>query len=80
VILTSGSALNVPLGEFRRPGNAPPPTDGSLEATEREAILKALRESRWVIGGPSGAARRVGMKRTTLHSRMEKLGIVRPKS
>jgi formate hydrogenlyase transcriptional activator len=80
VILTSGPVLNVPLAEFRRPSNAPSPQDGTLEATEREAILKALRESHWVIGGATGAARRLGMKRTTLHSRMEKLGIVRPKS
>ena len=80
VILTSGSVLQVPLAEFRRQSSAPPSTDGTLEATEREAILKALRESQWVIGGPAGAARRLGMKRTTLHSRMEKLGIVRPKA
>ena len=56
-----------------------PGPEGTLEATEREAILKALRESQWVIGGSAGAARRLGLKRTTLHSRMEKLGIVRPK-
>jgi len=78
VILTSGSVLQVPLAEFRR-RSAPTSTDGTLEATEREAILKALRDSQWIIGGPAGAARRLGMKRTTLHSRMEKLGIVRPK-
>jgi formate hydrogenlyase transcriptional activator len=80
VILTSGSVLQVPLAELRSRAGAAPPTDRTLEATEREAILKALRESHWVIGGPAGAARRLGMKRTTLHSRMEKLGIVRPKS
>ncbi len=80
VILTSGSVLQVPLAEFRGRSSAPPSTDGTLEATEREAILKALRESQWVIGGPAGAARRLGIKRTTLHSRMEKLGIVRPKA
>jgi formate hydrogenlyase transcriptional activator len=79
VILTSGSVLQVPLAEFRGRGSAPPPMHGTLEATEREAILKALCESQWVIGGPAGAARRLGLKRTTLHSRMEKLGIVRPK-
>ena len=80
VILTSGSILQVPLTEFRRDHSAPPPADGTLEATEREAILKALRESDWVIGGAAGAARRLGVKRTTLHSRIEKLGIVRPKA
>ena len=80
VILTSGSVLQVPLTEFRRGNSAPPQRAGTLEATEREAILKALRESDWVVGGPAGAARRLGLKRTTLHSRMEKLGIVRPKA
>jgi formate hydrogenlyase transcriptional activator len=40
--------------------------------------LRALRESNWVIGGDAGAATRLGMKRTTLQSRMRKLGIARP--
>jgi formate hydrogenlyase transcriptional activator len=44
---------------------------------EREAIVKALEEARWVLGGPSGAAARLGMKRTTLQSKMKKLGISR---
>jgi formate hydrogenlyase transcriptional activator len=79
VILTSGPVLQVPLAEFRKRTVAPAPSEGTLEDTEREAILAALRESEWVIGGPAGAARRLGLKRTTLHSRMEKLGIVRPK-
>ena len=79
-ILTHGPVLHVPLAEFRRRGGAPPSTEGTLEAAEREAIVKALRESHWVIGGPAGAARRLGLKRTTLHSRMEKLGIERPKA
>ncbi len=80
VILTSGSVLQLPLAEFRRRSSPPPAAEGTLEATERDAILKALRESQWVIGGPAGAARRLGLKRTTLHSRMEKLGIARPKA
>jgi formate hydrogenlyase transcriptional activator len=80
VILTSGSVLQVPPAEFGGHRSAPPPTGGTLEAAEREVILKALRESEWVIGGRAGAARRLGLKRTTLHSRMEKLGIVRPKA
>jgi len=37
-----------------------------------------LEETRWVIGGPKGAAARLGLKRTTLQSKMQKLGIVRP--
>ena len=79
VILTHGSALQVPVAEFGRRSSAPARAEGTLEAIERETILKALRESDWVIGGPAGAARRLGVKRTTLHSRMEKLGIARPK-
>jgi formate hydrogenlyase transcriptional activator len=76
VILTSGPVLRVPVSEFRRSA-VPPSGDGTLEATEREAILRTLRETRWVLGGPHGAATRLGLKRTTLQSRMRKLGISR---
>jgi formate hydrogenlyase transcriptional activator len=51
------------------------PVNGTLQATEREAIIRALRETNGVLGGPRGAAARLGMKRTTLQSRMRKLGI-----
>jgi formate hydrogenlyase transcriptional activator len=74
VIVTTGSALQVPVTEFRRRA-VPPPVVGTLEATEREAILHTLRETNGVLGGPHGAAARLGMKRTTLQSRMRKLGI-----
>ena len=49
----------------------------TLEAAERDHILRALREANGVIGGSAGAAARLGMKRTTLQSRMTKLGISR---
>ena len=49
----------------------------TLEAVEREHIVRALKQSNWVIGGPHGAAVSLGMKRTTLQSRMQKLGIER---
>ena len=49
------------------------------QSLERERILEALRESNWVIGGPAGAAARLGLNRTTLHTRMSKLGITRPR-
>jgi transcriptional regulator with GAF, ATPase, and Fis domain len=49
----------------------------TLEEIERRAILRALRSTRWVIGGPNGAAGVLGLKRTTLQCRMQKLGIVR---
>jgi formate hydrogenlyase transcriptional activator len=78
VILTSGSDLRVPLSELK---SMSPPPNGSvktLEDAEREHILKALREAKWTIGGSAGAAAKLGMKRTTLQSKMQKLGIVRP--
>src|SRR5207244_2347987 len=78
VILTSGPALRVPMSEFRGRAVAPSGGAATLEATEREAILRALHESNWVLGGPHGAATRLGLKRTTLQSRIQKLGIDRP--
>ena len=81
VILTRGSVLHVPLAELRNGGEtAAPAITGALttlEEAEREHILRALRESKWVVGGPAGAAARLGLKRTTLQSRMQKLGITR---
>jgi formate hydrogenlyase transcriptional activator len=77
VIVTGGSVLQIPVAEFRPRNPAPPATDGTLEATERDAILRTLRETNGVLGGPRGAAARLGMKRTTLQSRMRKLGIGR---
>jgi formate hydrogenlyase transcriptional activator len=80
VILSPGPALEVALPEVSARSVAapmpPPPT--TLEETEREAILRALDGSRWRIGGSTGAAARLGMKRTTLQSRLRKLGIDRP--
>ena len=78
VILTRGSALHVPLAELRNGGDpAPAAALTTLEEAEREHILRALRETNWVVGGPAGAAARLGLKRTTLQSRMVKLGITR---
>ena len=51
---------------------------GTLVDAERKHILRVLRESNWVLGGPAGAAARLGMKRSTLHWKMKKLGIARP--
>jgi formate hydrogenlyase transcriptional activator len=50
----------------------------TLADAEREHILGVLRETDWVLGGPNGAAARLAMKRTTLQSKMKKLGISRP--
>jgi formate hydrogenlyase transcriptional activator len=76
VILSPGTSLRAPLEELRQGEKAGSTT---LEEMEREHVLRALRESNWVTGGPKGAAVRLGMKRTTLAYRIRKLGIpVRP--
>ncbi len=77
VILSQGPNLLVPLGELKASATAAPDGAATLEAAERKHILHALREANWVIGGPSGAAARLGMKRTTLQSKIRKLGISR---
>jgi formate hydrogenlyase transcriptional activator len=83
VILTRGEQLEIPLAELK-PAISPAPTavtngTATLEQAERDHIVRALTETNWVIGGASGAAARLGMKRTTLQSRMKNLGITRPK-
>jgi formate hydrogenlyase transcriptional activator len=76
VILSDGPVLNVPLAELRLASDASP--HGSiLESLEREYILRVLRETSGVIAGVNGAAARLGMKRTTLQSRIQKMGITR---
>jgi formate hydrogenlyase transcriptional activator len=81
VILSRGVELEPPLAELKqRPqaaGAVLPSALATLEHAEREHIMRALRETAWVIGGPAGAAVRLGMKRTTLQSRIRKLGITR---
>jgi formate hydrogenlyase transcriptional activator len=77
VILTEGSVLRVPLAELKPPYEEAD-GEGTLSRVEREHILRMLRECGGVISGKSGAAARLGMKRTTLQSRMTKLGISRP--
>jgi formate hydrogenlyase transcriptional activator len=55
-------------------------TGPTLAAMEREHIIRTLVDVHWVVGGPRGAAARLGLKRSTLVSRMQKLGITRPGS
>jgi formate hydrogenlyase transcriptional activator len=74
VILTHGSTLQVPDGELNSPAKAAP-VPGSREAEDRDEILRILKESGGRVAGPLGAAMRMGIKRTTLISRMKKLGI-----
>jgi formate hydrogenlyase transcriptional activator len=76
VILTPGAILNVPLSELR-PTYEGTSHGSTLESLEREHILRVLRETGGVIAGLNGAAARLGMKRTTLQSRMQKMGISR---
>jgi formate hydrogenlyase transcriptional activator len=76
VIVSPGPVLRVPLGELKPPTEAPG-EQLTLHAAEREHILRALEATNWVLSGPRGAAVRLGMKRTTLQSKMRKLGVVR---
>src|SRR5208282_125880 len=71
VILSPGSVLRVPLAELQSMADAALPASATLEQMEREHILQALHASDWRLSGSGGAAARLGMKRTTLQSRMK---------
>jgi len=82
VILSKGPALHVPLAELEtmedeEEEDAAVSANPTLLAAERDHILRALREAKGMIGGPNGAAERLGLKRTTLNSKIKKLGIER---
>jgi formate hydrogenlyase transcriptional activator len=91
VILTQGTELQFESPELKLPARAaisiPSPSNtattagpvesNSLDAVEREHILRILNETDWIVGGPNGAAARLGLKRTTLQARMKKLNIAR---
>jgi formate hydrogenlyase transcriptional activator len=79
VILSPSPVLHIPLSELKSNPDGHPPGLPTLAEAERDHILRALEESKWVLGGPKGAAAMLGMKRTTLQSRMQKLGISRPR-
>jgi PAS domain S-box-containing protein len=81
VILTQGSVLAAPLSVLESTVTVveAPTSDQTLESAERQYIIRALKESHGQIGGPRGAAIRLGLKRTTLQSKMKHLGIS-PKS
>ena len=74
VILTHGSVLVAPIAELAAPENNKFASE-SLDAVEREHILRVLRETRGRIGGPKGAAAKLGLKRTTLQSKLRQFGI-----
>jgi formate hydrogenlyase transcriptional activator len=78
VILTSGNVLRPPLASLKRAAETESTGAITLEDAEREHIRKTLEQTRWVVAGPNGAAARLGIKRSTLYFRMQKLGISRP--
>jgi len=74
VILTHGTALHAPIAELSNNGKTTP-VAGTREANEREEAIRVLKITNGRVAGPNGAAARMGIKRTTLISRMKKLGI-----
>ena len=78
VIRSNDGVLPNPLPAVENNPVTLSPKHGTLTDTTRETILQALRAVGWVIGGPGGAAARLGLKRTTLIAKMKKLGISRP--
>ena len=77
VIVTSGNVLHPPLTSLKSAAAAESIGTITLEDAERDHILKTLEQTRWVVSGPNGAAARLGIKRSTLYFRMQKLGISR---
>ncbi len=78
VILTPGSTLRAPLAELEKvEEETATKSDPNFHAAEREHILRVLREAKGMIGGSGGAAEKLGLKRTTLNSKLRRLGIER---
>ena len=79
VILTNGSTLHVAMPELTEaaPPGSPRIQNSESQVSERERIIKALEEAKGQVGGPNGAAARLGLKRTTLQNRMQKYKIAR---
>jgi formate hydrogenlyase transcriptional activator len=81
-ILTPGPVLTISSEDLSTPGRAHLLQTGlsghkrtALDDAERERIVAALEEAKWIVAGPKGAAARLGIKRSTLQWRMQKLGI-----
>ncbi len=77
LILTSGNVLESPLASLSTAAETESLGPVTMEEAEREHIRKTLEQTRWVVSGPNGAAARLGIKRSTLYFRMQKLGISR---
>ena len=81
MILSKGRTLQIPLaelGRWQRPDHGD--RAATLRAVERTHVLRVLGETNWTLGGPRGAAVRLGVKRTTLQALMRRLGITRPRA
>jgi formate hydrogenlyase transcriptional activator len=79
VIVSSGNVLHPPLASLQSTVEAESLAPITLEDAERDHIRNTLEQTRWVVSGPNGAAARLGVKRSTLYFRMQKLGISRAK-
>src|SRR5271169_5705523 len=77
VIVSSGNVLQAPFATLKADVTSETQDAVTLEDAERNHIRKILEETRWVVSGPHGAAARLGIKRSTLYFRMQKLGISR---
>jgi len=77
VILSSDAILRPPLAELKHRPEVQSLGAVTLEEAERDHIRRTLEQTRWVVAGPHGAAARLGIKRSTLYFRMQKLGISR---
>lgn len=88
VIISTGSVLNVPLGDLRSRSHSSSQINTerqqssdarnarkAVDEAERKRILEVLEQTLWTVSGPDGAASRLGLKRSTLQYRMQKLGI-----
>jgi len=78
VILSEGNSLQVPVDEMQGQSTVAQRSSAhTLDSAERQHIIRVLRETKGVLAGPHGAAQRLGLKRTTLQSKMQRLNITR---
>jgi formate hydrogenlyase transcriptional activator len=80
VILSPGGRLTLPALRIDSSPRCAQNAVETLEGVERAYIARVLEDTRWVIGGPRGAATRLGLKRTTLQSMMKRFGLPRPRN
>jgi DNA-binding NtrC family response regulator len=82
VILSPGAALQAPVESLSESAGTRRASEGPITLREAEAmhIISVLNQANWVVGGPKGAAEKLGVKRTTLITTMRRLGITRPET